>query len=330
MPPAATLPAIQAAIGQRIFGQGQAVERVLITLVAGGHALLVGVPGLAKTQMVGAIAAALGLSTRRVQGTPDLMPADILGCEVLDEGADGRRAFRFVPGPVFAQCVVVDEINRAPPRTQAALLQAMEEGAVSAGGLCHPLPRPFHVLATQNPLEHLGTYPLPEAQRDRFLMCIPVGYPDAAAEADMLRAALDEGATPPPGTGGGWGGFSGDQGRSYAGVCEGGSALQVAQDLARRLPVGESVIAGILELVRDLRPGRDAAAPVNDSIVWGPSPRAAKGLLAAVRARAVLEERTTPSVEDIAALAVPVLAHRMGVRPGADAAPLIEAACRRL
>ncbi len=314
MPPAATLPAVQAAIGQRIFGQGQAVERVLITLVAGGHALLVGVPGLAKTQMVGAIAAALGLSTRRVQGTPDLMPADILGCEVLDEGADGRRAFRFLPGPVFAQCVVVDEINRAPPRTQAALLQAMEEGAVSAGGLCHPLPRPFHVLATQNPLEHLGTYPLPEAQRDRFLMCIPVGYPDAAAEADMLRAALRGLDAPAPEEDG----------------AAGRQALAQACALARRLPVGESVIAGILDLVRDLRPGRDAAAPVNDSIVWGPSPRAAKGLLAAVRARAVLEERSTPSVEDIAALAVPVLAHRMGVRPGADAAPLIEAACRRL
>ena len=313
MPPAATLPDIQAAIGRRIFGQGAVVERVLITLVAGGHALLLGVPGLAKTQMVGAIAAALGLTTRRVQGTPDLMPADILGCEVLDEG-QGRRALRFVPGPVFAQCVVVDEINRAPPRTQAALLQAMEEGRVSAGGRDHPLPRPFHVLATQNPLEHLGTYPLPEAQRDRFLMCIPVGYPDAAAEGDMLRAALgpevqhnaDEPAPVAP------------------------DALQSARAAAAALPVGESVVAGILELVRDLRPGRDAAAPVNESVVWGPSPRAAKGLLQAVRARAVLDDRPAPSVEDIAALAVPVLAHRMGVRPGANAAPLIEAACRRL
>ncbi|HBH26963.1 MAG TPA: AAA family ATPase [Rhodospirillaceae bacterium] len=302
--------AVRAHLNRVVLGQGQVVERLLVTLIAGGHALLLGVPGLAKTRLVLAAAGALGLTARRVQGTPDLMPADILGCEVLDE-AEGRRSLRFVPGPVFAQCLLMDEINRAPPRTQAALLQAMEEGAVTVGGQDHPLPRPFHVLATQNPLEHAGTYPLPEAQRDRFLMCIPVDYPGPAAEAAMLRAALDGDAP-------------------EAGPVAAPGALEEAQDLARRLPVGESVVGGVLALVRGLRPGPEAAGFVQEALAWGPSPRAAKGLLQAVRARAVLDGRATPSVEDVAALAVPVLAHRVGPRPGADPAEVIGAACRAL
>ncbi len=179
-------------VGKRIFGQDVVIDRVLITLMSGGHALLIGVPGLAKTMIVDTIAHVMGLTSNRIQCTPDLMPADIIGSEVLEEGADGKRSFRFIRGPVFTQFLMADEINRASPRTQSALLQAMQEHVVSVAGKPHELPRPFHVLATQNPIEQEGTYPLPEAQLDRFLMQIDVGYPDRKAEREVVLATIQQ------------------------------------------------------------------------------------------------------------------------------------------
>jgi MoxR-like ATPase len=288
------LAAIRGEIGAVIFGQQAVVEQTLITLLAGGHVLLVGVPGLGKTLLVETLATVLGLAARRVQFTPDLMPADILGSEVLDEGADGRRRFRFLPGPVFCQLLMADEINRASPRTQSALLQAMQEGKIAIGGVEHPLPRPFHVLATQNPIEQEGTYPLPEAQLDRFLMEIDIGYPDRAEERAMLLATTaDRSVTLHP-------------------VID-GAALMAAQRLVRRLPVGESVVGAILDLVRGARPGSADLADLAGQIAWGPGPRAAQALMLAVRARALLDGRIAPSLDDVVALAAPVLRHRMAL-----------------
>ena len=222
-------------IGEIIFGQHEVVEQALITLLCGGHALLIGVPGLAKTRLVETLGTILGLDEKRIQCTPDLMPADILGSEVLEESETGRRSFRFIPGPVFCQLLMADEINRASPRTQSALLQAMQEGRVSIAGQYHPLPQPFHVLATQNPLEQEGTYPLPEAQLDRFLMQIDVDYPDRDAEREMLIATT---------------GITEDRPRPAMTVAE----LIAAQRLVRRIPVGDSVVDAILALVRSGRP----------------------------------------------------------------------------
>jgi MoxR-like ATPase len=286
--------AARESIGRVIFGQAAVIDETLITLLAGGHLLLLGVPGLAKTRLVETLGTVLALENRRIQCTPDLMPADILGSEVLDEGESGRRAFRFIKGPVFTQLLMADEINRASPRTQSALLQAMQEHTVTVAGKAHPLPTPFHVLATQNPLEQEGTYPLPEAQLDRFLLQVEVGYPDAAAERQMLLATT--------------------------GVTE-DSAVQVmtaddlrrAQTLIRRLPVGESVIEAILQLVRSGRPGESDRDDLVDQIAWGPGPRASQALMLASRARALLQGRMAPSVDDIVALAPPVLRHRMAL-----------------
>ncbi|WP_114910862.1 AAA family ATPase [Acidibrevibacterium fodinaquatile] len=288
------LAALRAEIGQAIFGQQAVIEQTLITLLAGGHVLLVGVPGLGKTLLVETLGTVLGLTARRVQFTPDLMPADILGSEVLDEGADGRRRFRFLPGPVFCQLLMADEINRASPRTQSALLQAMQEGKVAIGGTEHPLPRPFHVLATQNPIEQEGTYPLPEAQLDRFLMEIDIGYPDLADERAMLLATTS------------------DRELALRPVID-GEALRAAQRLVRRLPVGESVVSAILALVRGARPESAALADLASQIAWGPGPRAAQALMLAVRARALLDGRIAPSLDDVVALAAPVLRHRMAL-----------------
>ncbi len=288
------LAALRAEIGQAIFGQQAVIEQTLITLLAGGHVLLVGVPGLGKTLLVETLGTVLGLTARRVQFTPDLMPADILGSEVLDEGADGRRRFRFLPGPVFCQLLMADEINRASPRTQSALLQAMQEGKVAIGGTEHPLPRPFHVLATQNPIEQEGTYPLPEAQLDRFLMEIDIGYPDLADERAMLLATTS------------------DRELALRPVID-GEALRAAQRLVRRLPVGESVVNAILALVRGARPESAALADLASQIAWGPGPRAAQALMLAVRARALLDGRIAPSLDDVVALAAPVLRHRMAL-----------------
>ena len=280
-------------IGEVIFGQTEVVEQALITLLSGGHGLLIGVPGLAKTRLVETLGIVLGLEDKRIQCTPDLMPADILGSEVLEEAESGRRSFRFIPGPVFCQLLMADEINRASPRTQSALLQAMQEHRVSIAGQYHPLPRPFHVLATQNPLEQEGTYPLPEAQLDRFLLQIDVDYPDREAERRMLIETTGIAEQPP---------------RRAMSVEE----LQAAQRLVRRIPVGDSVVDAILALVSAGRPD-PAAQGARRFVAWGPGPRAGQALMLACRARALMDGRYAPSVDDVLALAAPVLRHRMAV-----------------
>jgi MoxR-like ATPase len=282
------------AIHTVIFGQEDVVDLTLITLLAGGHGLLVGVPGLAKTKLVETLGTVLGLDARRIQFTPDLMPSDILGSEILDEGADRRRSFRFVKGPVFAQLLMADEINRASPRTQSALLQAMQEHHVSVGGERHDLPQPFHVLATQNPIEQEGTYPLPEAQLDRFLLEIDVGYPTRDAERRILIETTGAEEHKPQ-------------------AVMNAEALMNAQRLVRRLPVGESVVDSILDLVRSARPEAERVEGVTDKILWGPGPRASQALMLAVRARALIEGRVAPSIADVLALAEPVLKHRMAL-----------------
>jgi MoxR-like ATPase len=281
-------------IGRVIFGQREVVDQALITLLAGGHTLLIGVPGLAKTRLVETLGTVLGLDDKRIQCTPDLMPADILGSEVLEESETGRRSFRFISGPVFCQLLMADEINRASPRTQSALLQAMQEGRVSVAGHYHPLPRPFHVLATQNPLEQEGTYPLPEAQLDRFLLQIDVGYPDLAAERQMLIATT---------------GIAEEQ----IGAVLSGNELLAAQRLVRRVPVGEGVVEAILKLVRSGRPEETDIPEAKQHVAWGPGPRASQALMLACRARALLDGRLAPSIDDVVALAPPVLRHRMAL-----------------
>ena len=297
---AGRLVGVRQAIGRVIFGQDQVVERTLITLLAGGHVLLVGVPGLGKTKLVETLGTVLGLDAKRVQFTPDLMPSDILGSEVLEEDAAGRRHFRFIKGPIFCQLLMADEINRASPRTQSALLQAMQEHKVAIAGEVHPLPAPFHVLATQNPIEQEGTYPLPEAQLDRFLLEIDVGYPDLAAERAMLLATT--GAS---------------EARPVQAMT--GAELIAAQTLIRRLPVGEGVVDTILKLVRGARPETTEIEEVRRHLAYGPGPRAAQALMLATRARAVLDGRLSPSVEDVLALAEPVLRHRMALNFSARA-----------
>jgi MoxR-like ATPase len=281
------------AVGTVIFGQQKVVEQALITILSGGHALLVGVPGLAKTKLVETMGIVLGLDARRIQFTPDLMPSDILGSEVLEENPGGKRSFRFIPGPVFAQLLMADEINRASPRTQSALLQAMQELHVTVAGARHDVPKPFHVLATQNPLEQEGTYPLPEAQLDRFLMQIDVDYPDRDAERRMLFDTTGAEEAKPK-------------------AAMSAEELIAAQRLVRRLPVGESVVEAILALVRSARPGADAGDETR-SIAWGPGPRASQALMLAVRARALLDGRLAPSIDDVVALAEPILKHRMAL-----------------
>jgi len=287
-------------IGRVIFGQREVVDQALITLLAGGHALLIGVPGLAKTKLVETLGIVLGLADKRIQCTPDLMPADILGAEVLEESDAGRRSFRFIPGPVFCQVLMADEINRASPRTQSALLQAMQEGRVSVAGQYHPLPRPFHVLATQNPIEQEGTYPLPEAQLDRFLLQIDVDYPDLEAERQMLLATT---------------GVAEDKPVEAMGAAE----LLAAQRLVRRIPVGESVVEAILALVRAGRPDSASGTEVKRHVAWGPGPRASQALMLATRARALIDGRLSPSIDDVIALAAPVLRHRMALNFAARA-----------
>ncbi|MGR3655845.1 AAA family ATPase [Paracoccus sp. (in: a-proteobacteria)] len=285
----------RASIEGRFVGQHHVVEQVLAAILSGGHALLVGQPGLGKTMLVDTLSTVLGLDSQRIQFTPDLMPADILGSEVLDVLTDGSRAFRFIDGPVFTQLLMADEINRASPRTQSALLQAMQEREVTVSGRHRPLGRPFHVLATQNPIEQEGTYPLPEAQLDRFLLQIDVDYPDRDTERGILLATtgIAEGA---------------------AHAAFDAQGLIAAQRLIRQMPVGEAVVEAILDLVRAFRPGADEAAPfVADTLVWGPGPRAAQALMLVTRARAVLNGRFAPTLEDVEAMAPPVLRHRMAL-----------------
>ena len=281
-------------VGEFIFGQERVVDEVLITILSGGHALLVGVPGLAKTRLTEILGTVLGLAEKRVQFTPDLMPADIVGSEVLEESEAGKRAFRFIKGPVFCQLLMADEINRASPRTQSALLQAMQEHEVSVAGQRHTLPEPFHVIATQNPLEQEGTYPLPEAQLDRFMMQIDVGYPDLEAERVMVLAT------------------TGSETSEAKAVMD-ADELMAAQRLVRRVPVGEKVVEAILTLVRSGRPEDTSIETVRESVSWGPGPRASQALMLASRARAIIDGRLTPSIDDVLALAAPVLRHRMAV-----------------
>ena len=285
---------VREVIGRVIFGQAQVIEETLITLLAGGHLLLIGVPGLGKTKLVETLGTVFGLEARRVQFTPDLMPADILGSEVLEESETGRRSFRFIKGPVFCQLLMADEINRASPRTQSALLQAMQEHRVSVAGQYHDLPRPFHVLATQNPLELEGTYPLPEAQLDRFFMQVDVDYPEIEAERQILFKTT--------------------------GVVEdtpvrvmSGETLMEAQRLVRHVPVGESVAESILKMVRAGRPETSDIADVKKHVSWGPGPRASQALMLGARSRAVIEGRLSPSIDDVLALAHPILRHRMAL-----------------
>ena len=281
-------------VGEFIFGQERVIDEVLITILSGGHALLVGVPGLAKTRLTEILGTVLGLAEKRVQFTPDLMPADIVGSEVLEESEAGKRAFRFIKGPVFCQLLMADEINRASPRTQSALLQAMQEQEVSVAGQRHTLPEPFHVIATQNPLEQEGTYPLPEAQLDRFMMQIDVGYPDLDAERVMVLAT------------------TGSETSKAKAVMD-ADELMAAQRLVRRVPVGEKVVEAILTLVRSGRPEDTSIKTVRESVSWGPGPRASQALMLASRARAIIDGRLTPSIDDVLALAAPVLRHRMAV-----------------
>ena len=302
------------AISNYIFGQKTVIDQVLISLLAGGNALLIGVPGLAKTRLVDTLGTVLGMDTKRIQFTPDLMPGDIVGSEVLEEDEHGRRTFRFIKGPVFCQFLMADEINRASPRTQSALLQAMQERHVTIAGQRYDLPRPFHVLATQNPLEQEGTYPLPEAQLDRFLLQVDVGYPDREAEQKMLLATTVGDEKPPQ-------------------KVVDPETLMKAQALVRRLPVGEKVVQAILSLVRSGRPDDSASDTVRNFVAWGPSPRASQAFMLAIRARALLEGRFAPSVDDVVALAHPILRHRMALNfsaraEGATLAQVIDGLCQ--
>ena len=284
---------VKSNIGQIIFGQEETVEQSLISLLAGGHVLLIGVPGLAKTRLVDCLGKVLGLDAKRVQCTPDLMPADIIGSEVLEESDTGKRAFRFIEGPVFSQLLMADEINRASPRTQSALLQAMQEHHVTIAGMRHDLPRPFHVLATQNPIEQEGTYPLPEAQLDRFLLEITVPYPNLEAERRILFATTGP-----------------EEWEPQAVLTS--TELMHAQRLARLVPVGESVTEAILKLVRSARPG-EGNPFIDEHVAWGPSPRASQALMLGVRAKALLSGRLAPCLDDVVDLALPALRHRMAL-----------------
>jgi len=292
---------VRAEVAKRIVGQDRVVELALISILSGGHALLVGVPGLAKTRLVEALGTVLGLDNARIQFTPDLMPADILGSEVLETGSDGQRAFKFIPGPIFTRLLMADEINRASPRTQSALLQAMQEKEVTVAGQHRPLDKPFHVLATQNPIEQEGTYPLPEAQLDRFLLQIDVDYPTRDEERAILMATT---------------GADEEQAETVLSP----ERLIALQRLVRTMPVGEAVTEQILTVVRACRPEGDEASPVaTQRLAVGPGPRAAQALMLAVRAKALLDGRLAPSTDDVRGLAPAALTHRMALTFGARA-----------
>ena len=305
------------AITRRFIGQERVVELTLAALLCGGHGLLIGLPGLGKTRLVETVSTVMGLNGNRVQFTPDLMPADILGSEVLETGPDGSRAFKFIQGPIFCQLLMADEINRASPRTQSALLQAMQEKVVTVAGETRKLDAPFHVLATQNPIEQEGTYPLPEAQLDRFLVQIDVQYPDRKTEKEILLATTGAEETDAYEV------FTADE-------------LIAAQKLLRRMPVGDAVVEMILDLVRAFRPHDPMSTDrVKDTVSWGPGPRAAQALMLTVRARALLQGRLAPSPEDVLNMARPVLTHRMALTfsaraRGEDLGALIDDVAHRM
>ena len=307
---------IRTCIGEYIYGQNTAIQETLITLLSGGHVLLVGVPGLGKTRLVEVVGFVFGLDTRRVQFTPDLMPTDIIGSEVLEKSESGNRRFRFIKGPVFSQLLMADEINRASPRTQSALLQAMQESRVSVAGVYHDLPSPFHVLATQNPIEQEGTFPLPEAQLDRFFMQVDVDYPDIDSEREILINTTGSNPTIPEQL------MRPDE-------------LILAQKLVRRIPIGKKVTEAIINLTRSGRPESSDLESVRKNVAWGPGPRAGQALMLGVRARALMECRLAPSVDDVIALSKPVLRHRMSLTfaaraEGANLFRIIEDICERI
>ena len=297
----ARLGALRTEVGRVIVGQEQAIEELLLTFLAGGHSLLEGVPGLAKTLMIRTIAEAVDLTFRRIQFTPDLMPSDIVGTEILEEEhATGRRFFKFVHGPVFANIVLADEINRTPPKTQAALLEAMQEYAVTYAGTTYPLPRPFFVLATQNPIEQTGTYPLPEAQLDRFLLYIRIPYPAADQELEILRRT------------------TGRDVPEIRAVLSGPELLQ-AQALTRDVHISDDLLDYVTRLVRATRPEQTTIAFVKEWTRWGAGPRAGQALVLAAKARAVLRDRLAVTLEDLRAVTPPVLRHRVLVNFRAEA-----------
>ena len=299
---AAARRALEHQIGRRIIGQQQVVDDLVAALLAGGHVLLVGVPGLAKTLLVQTVAQALDLSFSRVQFTPDLMPADITGTEILeDDHASGRRVFTYAQGPIFANVVLADEINRAPPKTQAALLQAMQEHAVTAAGRTHRLPEPFFVLATQNPIEQEGTYPLPEAQLDRFMIQLNVDYPTRAEEEAIVTATTSDAAV------------------EIATVLTASRLLEL-QHLVRRLPAPPSVVSYAVTLARATRPdAAEATDRVKKFVSWGAGPRASQYLVLGAKARAAMDGRAMPDLDDVNAMALPVLGHRIVVNFQAEA-----------
>jgi len=285
---------IRSEISKVIVGQQHVIDELLIALLSGGHCLLEGVPGLAKTLLVSTLAGVLDLKFQRIQFTPDLMPTDITGTEVLEENrSTGKREFRFVKGPVFANVVLADEINRTPPKTQAALLQAMQEHEVTVAGQTFPLPEPFFVLATQNPIEHEGTYPLPEAQLDRFMFNIQVDYPSAAEEEEIVRTTTSS---------------------TTSSVSKVISAAEVSelQKLVRAVPVSDHLVAFAVKLVRSTRPHEDSAADyIRNWMSWGAGPRASQYLILAAKTRAILDGRSAPDLDDVRFAAVPVLRHRL-------------------
>ncbi|GAB1407631.1 MoxR family ATPase [Thermomonas brevis] len=296
-----SLARLREAIGQAVVGQAEVVEQLLTTLLAGGHCLLEGVPGLGKTLLVRTLGQALDLDFRRIQFTPDLMPSDIIGTEILEEDhGTGRRTFKFQKGPVFTHLLLADELNRTPPKTQAALLEAMQERTVSYAGVTWPLPAPFFVLATQNPLEQAGTYPLPEAQLDRFLLHVRVPYPDEAEEARIL--AMTTGSAMP----------------DMPKVLDGAALLRL-QARVRQVHVGDALLGWINRLVRITRPGDGAPEAVRDWVRWGAGPRAGQALVLAGKARALLHGRYAVTREDVAALAAPVMRHRLLLSFAAEA-----------
>ena len=291
---------VNSEINKLVFGQENVIKQIVISLLCGGHALIIGLPGLAKTRIVNFLGIILGLETKRVQFTPDLMPGDILGTEILDEINKSENYFKFIKGPIFCQLLLADEINRASPRTQSALLQAMQEKKVTVAGKDYLLPKPFHVLATQNPIDQEGTYPLPEAQLDRFLMNIKIKYPDQESEKKILLISSKEDTIKPKN------------------ILTPEDILQY-QDLVREVPVGDSIVNYILKLIYEIRPETSKIKSVRENILWGPSPRASISLLAASKAKALLEKRYSPSKLDVKSLIKPILSHRINLNISAKA-----------
>ncbi len=289
-------------VGRRIVGQREVLQGVLTAIVSGGHALLMGVPGLGKTLMVSTIADALHLDFARIQFTPDLMPSDITGTEIIEEDlSTGKRSFRFVHGPVFANIVLADEINRTPPKTQAALLQAMQEHEVTAAGQTYPLPAPFFVLATQNPIEQEGTYPLPEAQLDRFMLEVAVQYPDRDDEERIVETT------------------TGDEQRAVEAVLNAQELVEI-QHLVRRIPAPKPVVSAAVTLARMTRPDDDAPALIKEYVSWGAGPRASQYMVLGAKAQAALDGRPMADLDDVRSVALSVLRHRVVVNFAAEAA----------